>query len=270
MLSVATLNEKGGVGKSTLLIHTAAVFASEPYKLRVFIADMDKNATSYRWGELRALRDPAVPRVRVEMAHPASLGLMLAEAKRDGADLFLIDTPQGTDMRDVDLASPGPLFAARTTETAVAGAHVILIPTKPNIADATAILKPLRQAKGEGRSAYVVFNEAEPGAVGDQDIELATRGIVRKLGTDAPLFCPVSLRHHVEFPHAERLGLGVTEHAKPQAPASREIRALARWLDETFVQPAAASSKSRRSRTPSLGNVTSFGAAAKKRSGGAP
>jgi hypothetical protein len=80
---IGVLNQKGGVGKTTIAINLAAVYAETS---RVLLVDADPQASSLAWSSARE-RDPLFP--VVGMAKP-SLHRDLPDIARD-YDMVLID-----------------------------------------------------------------------------------------------------------------------------------------------------------------------------------
>jgi len=226
MISIAVVSQKGGVSKTTLMTGFAAYAAGEG--LRAWIIDMDPlNASAFRWGEERAARHPEAPIVRVEMAHtPLTYQRALDAARKDGAKVVLTDTPQGT---------------GEPHYSAIAGAHLVLIPCKPNFFDANAILVTLQRAAKENRSAHVVFVDVEPGDKADDvdNTQAALKAAAKDMGLPQPSFCPYRLTHSVEHPHAAMQGLAASETAANKT-AGRDMKALARWALEQGARAAPA------------------------------
>ena len=83
---IAIIAQKGGTGKTTLAISLAV--AAERAGRMVAIVDLDPQASASNWGDRREADSPVVV-----SAQPARLGHVLGAAKKQGADLLLIDTP---------------------------------------------------------------------------------------------------------------------------------------------------------------------------------
>lgn len=236
MRSIALISQKGGVGKTTIACGVAAYAAGEG--LRTWVLDMDPlNASAYRWGEERQKRHPEAPLVRVEMA-PSALVFQrtLAAARADRAALALIDTPQAT---------------GDAHFSAVAGAHLVLAPCKPNFFDANAVLLTLERAQKEAKPVFIVWTDVEPGDKAG-DVASAEEGLTegaRAIGLPAPAFCPVKLHHNIEHPHAVAQGLGASETAGNKV-AGRDMKALARWALERAEEAALAAQTAAATRAP--------------------
>lgn len=240
MRSIATIAQKGGVGKTTQVTNLAAFAAS--LGKRVFIIEMDPQGSATRWCEERSHQQPDLPAIRVDTAFTAKqVQVALAAARSESADFVFIDTPQGTGDEH---------FAA------IAGAHLVLIPSKPYLFDVNSIVRTIKRSRLEGRDAYVVFNEVEPGAEGKKHVAGAIEGLIlhaKATGEPPPQICKKFITHRVEFPLAAARGLGVVESA-PSSAAAKDTKALAEWaFDLVAKAPAKAQPQlplSRRRDTP--------------------
>ena len=86
MKIISVLSQKGGAGKTTLVVHLA-VAASLDGKSTAVI-DLDAQANAAEWGDSRDLDEPAVT-----SAQATRLPKILEAARGAGADLVIIDTP---------------------------------------------------------------------------------------------------------------------------------------------------------------------------------
>jgi len=112
---IAVSHQKGGVGKSSLVLGLAAYFAEQ--KLKVGIADMDKQGTiSSLFGEVEAYKTAAI-----ELLPNFSINELSPYAKLDA---IFIDTPP---------------YLSNDLTTIFSKVHFLLIPTKPALADVMAI-----------------------------------------------------------------------------------------------------------------------------------
>ena len=88
MKVVAVVSEKGGVGKTTVIVHVGV--AAQLAGLDVAIIDLDPQISAADWvderGEGSKPEAVAIP--------PARLDKLLASLRTHGTDLVLIDTPR--------------------------------------------------------------------------------------------------------------------------------------------------------------------------------
>ncbi|RAJ89177.1 chromosome partitioning protein [Larkinella arboricola] len=151
MKVIAVVNQKGGVGKSTISFNLAHCFASE---LRVGIVDVDAQGT------IRNMDDAlgAIELLPIEQ---------LSTLRSKPFDVVVIDTP--------------PYFSDRL-EDVLSVSDFVLIPVKPSYVDVMA-LKPTvgivrRQQEVQPElKAGIVINMAKPRTSINQDIDFLLRDI---------------------------------------------------------------------------------------------
>ena len=140
MQILALVTQKGGSGKST--IASSLAIAAHEAGERVFVIDMDPQASLVKWFKVRGGKD-----VAVESVTPGKLAPALKALDKAGVSLVIIDTP-GTD-------SPA-------AEAAMKVADLCIIPARPNVFDlwaSEATRKALRALKRE----YVfLLNQCPP------------------------------------------------------------------------------------------------------------
>lgn len=136
---IAVMNQKGGVGKSTLSINLCATAALEG--LRPLLIDADVQQTSQDWA---SLRDGGTPFPIVGMTR-ATLHTD-AKALEADYDLIIID------------GAPRNYSVARS---AIIGADMVIIPVRPSPADLWAsketvdLVKEARELKPSHRAAFL-------------------------------------------------------------------------------------------------------------------
>ncbi len=197
MRTVAFVTQKGGSGKSTLAtsLAVAAMQAGE----RVYMIDMDPQASLISWAKLRDQEEPFVQAVTA-----GRLASALAAIEESGYTLTIIDTP--------GVEGPASIAAMKL-------ADLNIIPARPNAFDLWAS-ETTRKALRAHRADYVfVLNQCPP-AQQTARVEQGAEALEALGGLITPLILT-----RVDFQEAARTGLGVTEW-HPSGAAAQEIRAM--------------------------------------------
>ncbi len=202
---VALLNQKGGVGKTTLALHLAGAWALRGK--RVLVVDADPQGSALDWSEQRS---------REGMSRLFGvLGLARETLHRELPEIA----------RDVDhVVVDGPPRVTGIARSALLTAHVVLVPATPSPFDGWASGEMLRLL-GEARVfrpeivARFVLNRC------------AARTVIARETADAladhdPPVLESHVGQRVAFADAARTGRLVCELDKA-SPAAREIDALA-------------------------------------------
>lgn len=200
MRVLAITAAKGGVGKSTLAVHMAAL--AESVGVKTVLVDLDDQSARH-WGEARQKPRPIVVNPPAELLHQ-----VLDAAKEEGAGLVIIDTP--------------PKAAADILPAAKA-AHFTLVPTRPGPFDLRAVQRTLDLLDSIKARYAVVLNHAPPNA-------RALLDEARAFLAPAPI-APVVLANRVAFSHALIAGGSVTEF-EPNGRAAAEMLALWDFVKE--------------------------------------
>jgi chromosome partitioning protein len=207
MTVIGLLNQKGGVGKTTLAIALAACFAQLGF--RVLLVDMDPQGSALDWAAARK-DDPlfsvvGLPRASVHK-EIASIGA--------GYDIVILDGPP----RVTDLA-----------RSAIMASDLVVIPVQPSPYDiwaAEEIIKLIDEArvyKEKLKACFAINRKIANTAIG-RDVREALGGYPLHV-----LAATVSQR--VVFAVAAASGLGVWE-LDPDSPAAKETAALAEEILE--------------------------------------
>jgi len=202
---VAVLNQKGGVGKTTLALHLAGAFAMKGQ--RVTLLDADPQGSALDWSERRS--HEGLPRLFgvVGLARD-TLHREAPEIARH-ADLVVID---------------GPPRVAALMRSALLAADLLLIPVQPSPFDGWAsaeMLSLLAEARiyRPGLVARFVLNRCAARTI-------IARDIVASLAQHDPPALAATIGQRVVFADAARTGRLAMED-DPDGPAAREIAALA-------------------------------------------
>jgi chromosome partitioning protein len=199
MKTIAVISQKGGAGKTTLVVHLAVAAVEAGY--RAAIVDLDPQATARKWGDKRGAPEP-----EVVGDHAERLPGLVEAARGNGADLLVIDTAPNADRAS--------LIAARA-------ADLIVIPCRPAAFDLEAIEATCDLAALARKPAWVVLSAAP--------IRSAVVGEARKgLVGEGVQVAPHMIHQRVAFSHSVIDGRTALEF-EPEGKAAGEMRDLLGW-----------------------------------------
>ncbi len=209
MIVISIVQQKGGVGKTTLAVNLAGELKSRGSKVTVI--DADPQASAVVWSGPRKLGFD----VRAEVLEYPRLSQWIRSVLKQPVDYVIVDTPAGL----------GPVFDA-----AVDIADLILVPCGPSSLDLNAARVTLSrigssQRKDPDLKARVV---TVPTRVEPQTPE--GQQITAELESFGEIVAP-PLSHDVYFVRAFTQGVSV-RMAAPQSNAAGEMRTLADFLLE--------------------------------------
>jgi chromosome partitioning protein len=225
---IAVLNQKGGVGKSTLSTNLSTAYARRGR--RVLLADSDPQGTARNW---RSAGPEATAGDESEKAFPDVVGADTAEsietltgAEIAGAfDVVVIDGPPGV---STSKAGGGP---GDVTVAALKAADLVLIPVRPSGADlwATSDLAELVQtrqdATGSPDAAFVVMQ-----ADARTNVAKEIGPALEELGIPA-----LDARCGFRVAYTKALGKGLAvEDIQPGGKAAGEIEAITQEIETRF------------------------------------
>jgi chromosome partitioning protein len=198
---IAVLNQKGGVGKTTIAVHIAAAFARQGG--RVLLVDADPQGSARDWAAARTTT-PLFPVVGLDRP---TLHRDLPELAKDYDHVIIDGPPRVTDL----------------TRSAMLAARLVLIPVQPSPYDVWAcaevvdILKEASVFTEKLKSFFVVNRKIANTAIG--------RDVVDALAAyDVPVL-KTAIAQRVAFAEAAASGSTVLE-TEPQSLATREIESL--------------------------------------------
>ena len=206
---VAILSEKGGAGKTSIAVNLACALEASGRPTVIF--DLDPRANSAVWGDARKGQPPEVIPAQV-----ARLGLLLAKAREQGAEVVILDTPGN---------------ALAIAEGVCQHADLILVPCRPSPPDLVSVVPTVKTALASGRPAFVIINAAPP--QGSEVREAVTA--IERAGVRV---CPVVLFARKAFVSRFHEGMAAIE-TEPNGKAASEARRLSSWVSSSFDSPHA-------------------------------
>lgn len=187
--------QKGGAGKTTVLVHLAAAWAEAGR--RVALIDLDPQRSLSRWAGLRA--DPALPLIESKDYRAASD--MKAAAKAH--DYVLVDCPGA---------------ASSLLEAVVRESDLVVAPCQPSVMDVWATASVIETAKKQKTPLRILLNRV-PGRAA------ALEEVIATLGPAQALLLATRLGNRVGFSQAMLNGRTAPELSRRSAAAS-EVAAL--------------------------------------------
>lgn len=214
MISMCAINQKGGAGKSLLILCLLMVAWSRK-RMNAMLIDVDPQRSAEKWSTAREAREGMVRPIVVD-AVAENLKVLLREAEERKFDLVLIDTPGRIDK--------AMIFAA-------AASDVLLIPTKTAKADLDSLAETLETLDSMRMldKAVVIVNaprskaKTERAAADDQAVRAL---VVERFGCT---LAPVPLGNMPELSYALDTGQSISEIA-PKSAAGKTVEKLFDWV----------------------------------------
>ena len=203
MRTIALINQKGGVGKTTVALHLAAAFWQHGHN--TLILDLDPQASAAEWHDARSIEMP-----HVESIQPARLAKVVEHAKEIATGVLILDTAPHAEATAIE--------AARC-------ADLVLVPCQPSIMDLRAMRKTIELLKLVKAPAFAILNGVPAhGAVAEEAAEMIETGL------GLPV-CPVRLGDRIAYSRCLISGRTAQEF-EPLGKAAREIEQLHMWACE--------------------------------------
>lgn len=195
--------KKGGVGKSAIATNAAVCAAIDGYS--VAIIDLDPQASACVWADVRDA-DPDLPAIPVTSIAPSRIQSALDKCDAADVDVVVVDTAPSADS--------GLLAAAKAGD-------ICLLPSKPGLADLSALNDTVELLKNSKANSATVLNMVATKA-------LKFEGIRALEALGLPV-APVAIWQRVAWGHAYSGGWGVVEY-DPAGKAAAEMRQLWTWI----------------------------------------
>ena len=201
MDTIALITQKGGSGKTTLTLSLAVAAVLEGRT--TLVIDLDTQGTACSWHDRRKVSGKGEGPIVID-AQPHRLAETLKQARANGVDFVLIDTPP----RAADAA----LIAAKA-------ADLVIVPARPQMYDLETIpvTREILSVAGN-KKAMVVLNSVPP--VGERQAQSQ-----EALKNWQIPICPFTLGNRVAFGDAGALGLTVQEY-EPRGKAAEEVQKI--------------------------------------------
>ncbi|MDE5440404.1 AAA family ATPase [Bradyrhizobium sp. CSA207] len=212
---IGVLNQKGGVGKTTIAVNLAAVYAKAGQ--RVLLVDADPQGSSLAWSSAREGK----PLFTVVGMPKPTLHKDMPNIARD-YDMVIID---------------GSPRVSELGRAAIMASDLVVIPVQPSpydvwaSADTVQLIKEAQQFKQNLQAVFVINRKIVNTAIG--------RDVTKALANfDVPV-CDRALGQRVVYAESAARGLAVVE-TDPDSEAGKEITRLARSLSSFNIKKAAA------------------------------
>lgn len=215
MRVISFVAQKGGVAKSTTALGLACAAAAAGKA--VAILDMDPQASAAEWAESRT-RMPGV----AQLVDPAGLAGALEDARGQGLDWLVIDTPPRADGRAGQVASASDL---------------IFVPVLPGVFDVRAIrptLVEIYKAKAHGRTHLLLTLCPPRTSLREAPAVVAARSALAEAYGQYFGLAPCTITRYEAVRAALETSRTVME-TEPSSKAAFELKALFHFTDQSLT-----------------------------------
>jgi chromosome partitioning protein len=194
---IAVMSEKGGVGKTTVTLDLSVAAAAQG--LFSAVLDTDPQGTASKWMDVRGSESPIVL-----STHAVRLGPTIEQAKKQGINFVVIDTPPYSSMEAAEAAKR---------------ADLVLVPIEPHLFSLETAVKTANLLKIAGAypAVYLINKAPVQGSEADAAVEHITG-----LGL---IVCPVVLHLRAAHRHATNEGKVAAEY-QSSSKAAEEMSKL--------------------------------------------
>jgi chromosome partitioning protein len=207
MRTILIASRKGGVGKTTVAVHMAAL-ADKPGKPALLV-DADPQASAKFWYDRREAETPLLA-----VATASGARAILDDARAAGIETAIIDSPP---------------FDAAGINSLMRLADFVVIVTRPGVLDLAAVSNTINMALSARVPFAVLLNAAPPPRAegGEPSLVAEARQALEAMG--APVL-PAYVSQRADLAHSLITGSAVHEHA-PDSRAATEIAAAWRTIN---------------------------------------
>jgi chromosome partitioning protein len=204
---ITVAQQKGGAGKTTLVVHLATTLAQRG--LKVALIDIDPQGSLTHWHTIREQRmGKGYTGLHFTTLSGWRVGAEVSRLRRT-MDVIIIDSPPHVETE---------------ARSAIRAADLVIIPVQPSPTDLWATQATITFAKSEKIPVRTVMNRVNPASK-----------ILATIRAELPELTDATLGNRVGFASSLLEGKGVVE-VDPRSAASLEIRALAEEIIALFPE----------------------------------
>lgn len=201
MKIISLINQKGGVGKTTIALHLTTAFHHHGFN--ALLLDLDPQSSATEWYDVRPDELPPVRSIQ-----PARLDKTIAQARDIDTDVIVLDTAPHTEA--------AALAAARA-------ADLVIIPCQPKIMDLRAMRRTADLIRLVKVPSFVVLNGVpHQGTVAEEAAEAIEGDISLPVA-------PARLGYRVAYDRSLISGQTAQEF-EPGGKAAQEIESIYMWI----------------------------------------